>query len=87
MLAVNGNPTVINFGKLPWVIVIGSGASLEMRDLVTYNYAPRGSATNTSMFYVGGLVSWPSISAQDGGIIRTCAASACVLLLTMFLLL
>lgn len=85
LLAVNGNPTIINFGKLPWVIVIGSSASLEMRDMVTYNYAPRGSATNTSMFYVGGLVSWPSISAQDGGIIRTCAASARVLLTTMLL--
>ena len=73
--------------EVPWVIIIGSSASLEMRDMVTYNYAPRGSATNTSMFYVGGLVSWPSISAQDGGIIRTCAASARVLLLTLFWLL
>ncbi|KAK9827328.1 hypothetical protein WJX81_005997 [Elliptochloris bilobata] len=69
--SVNGNPTTLDFGRLPWTIIIGTDSSLELRDLIIYNYALRSSATNTSHFYVGGLVSWPSISAQPHGVIKS----------------
>ena len=74
--AVNGNPTTLDFGRLPWAIIVGANSSLELRDLIIHSYAPRSSASNTSHFYVGGLVSWPSISIYPSGIIKSCAALA-----------
>ncbi len=71
--AVNGNPTAVDFQGLKWVIIIGANGTLELRDMIIYNYALRGAATNTSRYYVGGLVSWPSISAQPGSVLKACA--------------
>jgi len=68
--AVNGNPTAVDFQGLKWVIIIGANGTLELRDMIIYNYALRGAATNTSRYYVGGLVSWPSISAQPGSVLN-----------------
>lgn len=74
--AVNGNPTVVDFGRLPWAIIIGANSSLELRDLIIHSYAPRSSASNTSHYYVGGLVSWPSISMAPYGVLKRCGAPA-----------
>jgi len=71
--AVNGNPTAVDFQGLKWVIIIGANGTLELRDMIIYNYALRGAANNTSRYYVGGLVSWPSISAQPGSVLKACA--------------
>ncbi len=71
--AVNGNPTAVDFQGLKWAIIIGANGTLELRDTIIHNYALRGSATNTSRYYVGGLVSWPSISAQPGSVLKACA--------------
>ena len=74
--AVNGNPTVVDFGRLPWAIIIGANSTLELRDLIIHSYAPRSSASNTSHYYVGGLVSWPSISMAPSGVLKRCVAPA-----------
>ena len=68
--AVNGNPTVMDFGRLPWAIIVGANSSLELRDLIIHSYAPRSHATNTSHYYVGGLVSWPSISMAPNSVLK-----------------
>lgn len=72
---MNGNPTVMDFGRLPWAIIIAANSSLELRDLIIHSYAPRSYASNTSHYYVGGLISWPSISMAPGGSLKRCVAS------------
>ena len=59
--------TTLDLGQLPWVLVIGNGSSLELRDLVIMNAAPRSAAANTSYDYVAGLPAWPSLGSQAGG--------------------
>ena len=59
--------TTLDLGQLPWVLIIGNGSSLELRDLVIINAAPRSAAGNTSYDYVAGLPAWPSLGAQAGG--------------------
>ena len=63
--------TTLDLGQRPWLLIIGNGSSLELRDLVITNAAPRSAAANTSYDYVAGLPVWPSLSAQAGSELNT----------------
>lgn len=63
--------TTLDLQQLPWLVVIGDGSTLELRDLVVTNIAPRRLAFNTSYFYAGGLFAWPSLTAQPGGALNS----------------
>lgn len=68
-----GGPTGINFNRMPWIIEVGAGSTLELRDLTLSNFAPVSRAGNGSFsqyLYVSDLITWPSITAQPGGTIR-----------------
>jgi len=67
---VSGNASTLDLSQLPWLLVIGTDSSLELRDLVLTNSAPLSAASNTSYFYAGGLLAWPSLAAEPGGALR-----------------
>jgi len=68
--AVSGNASTLDLAQLPWLLVIGNGSSLELRDLVLTNPAPPSAAANTSYLYAGGLLAWPSLAAEPGSALR-----------------
>ena len=66
--AVAGNVTILDLSQLSYLLQIGDGSSLELRDLVVRNYAhPTVGSGAKEYAYVPGLLSWPTITAQPGG--------------------
>ena len=65
--AVNGNPTILDMGRLPFLLQIGNGSSLELRDLLIRNYAKPSAAVGSYEYNcVSGMLSWPTFTAQPG---------------------
>lgn len=58
---------------MPWIIEVGAGSTLELRNLTLSNFAPVSRAGNGSFsqyLFVSDLITWPSITAQPGATIR-----------------
>ena len=71
MNAVTGNVSILDLSQLAYLLQIGDGSSLELRDLVVRNYAQPTLGSGAKEYaYVPGLLSWPTITAQPGGTLR-----------------
>jgi hypothetical protein len=76
VLAVNGNPTMLDLGNIPAILNIDTNASLELRDLLMKNVATQKDLQsykrppNDNLTTVYGLLTWPSFYGQAGANLR-----------------
>ncbi|CAL8462804.1 g2337 [Coccomyxa elongata] len=74
--SVNGNPTMLDLGRIPAILNIATNATLELRDLLLKNVATFGDLQNyrrlpnDNLTTVFGMLSWPSFYAQAGANLR-----------------
>lgn len=74
--AVNGNPTMLDLGRIPAILNIATNATLELRDLLVKNVATIGDLRvyrrlpNDNLTDVYGMLTWPSFYGQAGANLR-----------------
>jgi hypothetical protein len=67
---VNGNPTMLDLGRIPAILNIRGNATVELRDLLIKNVATMSDISmapvnvSSQLTFVSGLLTWPSFFGQ-----------------------
>lgn len=68
-----GDPVEIDFNRIPWIVEVGAGSTLEFQDLSLTNLATISKSGNGAFpqyLYVANLIMWPSITSKPGAVIN-----------------